>query len=144
MGSCCSTASILCTLMSSGGSMIINRVALMPHWKSLFNTSEGGSSFVITIYTSLDLKAWLARRKKEKGFCSLYSLRCFFFLNQKLHLPRGPVQNQASVKKACHYALSSPHTPNPQEKKGKFKACVITAQFITVSISTSWEEHLAW
>lgn len=112
---------ILCTLMSSGASMIINRVALMPHWKSLSNTSEGVSSFVITIYNSLDLKAWLVRRRKRKD---IYSSRRFF-INQKLNLPRGPIQDQASMKKVCHYASSSSHTPNPQEKKGKFKACVI-------------------
>lgn len=59
------TMTILCALMSSGASMIINIVALMPHWKSLSNTSEGGSSFVITIYNSLDLNAQLVRRKKK-------------------------------------------------------------------------------
>lgn len=42
---------------------------------SLKNTSEGASSFVITIYNSLDLRGLIGKERKKKGFCSLCSSR---------------------------------------------------------------------
>lgn len=130
---------ILCALMSSGASMIINEVALMPHWKSLSNTSEGDSSFVITIYNSLDLKAQLVRCGEKSLFLLLFKI---VFRNQKVSLPAGPILDQVFMKKR----VIMPHdiqTTNPWEW-GKVKAHLITTWFIAVYVLLTYVEQIKW
>lgn len=137
---CCSTVTILCALMSSGASMIINGLALMPHWKSLSNTSEGGSSFVITIYNSLDLNAQLVGRGEKE--------RMWFFLvfktvfkNQKVNLPRGPNQDQVSMKKASQYVSSSPTHETYEKRKVNSKSIITHFKFTNKYISALYERN---
>lgn len=97
--------------------MTILWVALMSSWKSLSNTSEGASSFVLTIYNSLSLNARLVGRE-IKGRMWFFLSFSVVFKNQKEDLPSGFSHARAEVLSKKHVIIPNhPHTH--QKMKGR-------------------------